>query len=241
MLGDGSIEEILEACAAGGFELSGRSGAHLAAFLDELDRWSTRIHLVGKRDRRQTVRAQVLDSLQMLRFAEKCGALGKEWERGGGMRADSGAPPCADAAASEPAPEHVADIGAGAGFPGIVWKIARPDIDITLFERREKPARFLEHVITRLGLPDTRTSRTDASKYSGEAMFDLVVSKAAGRLGALLPLAEGLLRSGGAYITVKGKGWDREIEEAPPGNLFLREKEDVAGGRGTMILFRFRR
>jgi len=239
--GDGSIENVLEACAANGFELSGTSGAHLAAFLDELDRWSTRIHLVGKRDRRQTVRAQVLDSLMMLRFAEKCDAIGTVRKRRGGMGEDSGAPPSADTAGLDPAPEHVADIGAGAGFPGIVWKIARPGIDLTLFERREKPSRFLERVITRLGLPDIRTSRSDASEYAGETPFDLVVSKAAGRLGSLLPLAEGLLQKGGAYITVKGEGWDREIDEAPPGNLYLHDKEDAAGDRGTMLLFRFRR
>ena len=99
---------------------------------------------------------------------------------------------------------RAADIGSGYGFPGIVWKIIRPDIDITLFERKEKAALLLERIIRNLDLSGIRVEG-EAKIGSEHEPFCLVVSKAAGRLSSMLPLAEELLTPSGSYVTIKEK------------------------------------
>jgi 16S rRNA (guanine527-N7)-methyltransferase len=106
----------------------------------------------------------------------------------------------------------VVDVGAGAGFPGMVWKLARPDWDIVLFERKERLATFLARTATLLGLEGVSVRAEDAALNGGCAGADVVTSKAAGRLGDILPIAGGMLKRGGIYVTAKGEGWEAELE-----------------------------
>ena len=128
---------------------------------------------------------------------------------------------------------RVADIGTGAGFPGMVWKMARPGWKVTLFERKERIALFLERTAARLGLDGLDVRAEDVRPGAAEERFDVVTSKAAGRLGEILPLAAGLLRPGGLYVTAKGPGWEGEIAETegfvPGGRIRL------GGGRGEAV------
>ncbi len=188
----------------------------LSRFAGEVRRWGGRMHLVGKSNIEENIMISLLDSLHLLRFAERSGEIAG---KNGGRSA-------------------VADIGSGAGFPGIVWSIARPDMDITLFERREKPRLFLERTVALLGLEGIASVRGEARDGRGEARFDLVVSKAAGRLEAIVPLAMELLAPGGIYLTIKGEGWRGELPGTAEGPMGFEKAEELPGGRGKMLRFR---
>jgi 16S rRNA (guanine(527)-N(7))-methyltransferase RsmG len=188
----------------------------LARFAGEVRRWSSRTHLVGKSNIEENIMISLLDSLHLLRFTERSGDL----ERENGSRSE------------------VADIGSGAGFPGIVWAIARPDIDLTLFERREKPRLFLERTVTLLGLEGVVSVGGEAKESERAGRYDLVISKAAGRLDAIVPMAVELLSPGGAYLTIKGEGWKDELSGAAEGPMNLATSKKLPGGRGAMLRFR---
>lgn len=128
----------------------------------------------------------------------------------------------------------VADIGTGAGFPGIVWKLARPQWSIVLFERKERLATFLERTVSLLDLNETSVVAEDATLFPEEGQFDIVASKAAGRLGEILPIARRILRKGGVYVTVKGEGWEGELPEAS--GFSLRERTPLKANRGEAIV-----
>jgi 16S rRNA (guanine(527)-N(7))-methyltransferase RsmG len=223
-------EKILSACAAIGFEFGAARHERLVRFIGELLQWSRRIHLIGKRNLEETILTQIVDSLLMLRFATEHGVVA-----GKGGREGCGS--CDNATEIPEAVVKVADIGSGAGFPGLVWKIACPDLEVSLYERRHKPMRFLERTIALLELHGIRALGIDAARGDGAGGFDLVVSKAAGRLDLMLPIAAGVLRVGGAYVTIKGGGWAREVDSVRQPSLSLRCSETLPGGRGNVLLF----
>jgi 16S rRNA (guanine(527)-N(7))-methyltransferase RsmG len=185
----------------------------LERFAGEVGRWGQRTHLVGKSNIEGNIMISLLDSLHLLRFAECSGDL----ESADGSR------------------RTVADIGSGAGFPGIVWVIARPDIDMTLFERREKPQLFLGRTTRLLGLDGTVVVGGEAGGGEGAGRFDLVVSKAAGRLDMMIPIAGELLREGGAYLTIKGEGWKGEMPQETESRISFVSEERLPGDRGSML------
>ena len=130
----------------------------------------------------------------------------------------------------------VADIGAGAGFPGVVWKLARPHWDVVLFERKERLASFLSRTTALLGLEGISVRAEDAALYPEADRFDVVTSKAAGRLDEILPIAGRMLRKGGIYVTVKGEGWEVELEGVSAG-FSPGERAPLRGKRGEAIAF----
>jgi 16S rRNA (guanine527-N7)-methyltransferase len=132
----------------------------------------------------------------------------------------------------------VADIGSGAGFPGIVWSIFRPDLDVTLFERKERTHAFLERVIGILAMGGVRALAEDAAEKPRAGSFDLAISKAAGRLWELLPLAEKLVLPGGAYLTIKGSSWREELDSAKSSAMRFERAAELPEGRGYALTFR---
>ncbi len=95
------------------------------------------------------------------------------------------------------------DVGAGAGFPGLPLKIARPDLRLTLLEATGKKARFLEHVAGVLGLDDVEVVNDRAETAPGREAFDLVVARAVGALPVLLELTLPFSRVGGRVLAMK--------------------------------------
>lgn len=182
----------------------------LSLYLQEVVFWNARMHLVGKGRFGTSLELLVFDSLTMLTAAGESG----------------------------PAASRVADIGSGAGFPGIVWKIVRPQLDLTLFERRLKPQLFLERVVAQLGLKGITVFGGDAASCKEAGVFDLVLSKAAGRLADILPLADKLLIQGGAYITVKGRSWENELSQRLESLMHLESAIELPERRGTVLVFR---
>ncbi len=187
----------------------------LSRFAEEVRRWGVRTHLVGKSNIEENIMTSLLDSLHLLHFAEQPG----DFERTAGKR-------CA-----------VADIGSGAGFPGMVWAIARPEREHILFERRERPRLFLERTVKLLGLEGHVTVEGEAERSRSKGGFDIVVSRAAGRLDVMLPAAGELLSAGGLYVTVKGDGWREEMAGMENEAMRWMSSEQLPGGRGVMLRF----
>jgi 16S rRNA (guanine527-N7)-methyltransferase len=106
-------------------------------------------------------------------------------------------------------PVSLADLGAGAGFPGLALKLARPALALTLVESREKKAAFLEYLAARLkltGVEVVRVQLTPARARKWGPQFAAVVSRAAFTLARFLELAAPLLLPGGMALALKGPG-----------------------------------
>jgi 16S rRNA (guanine527-N7)-methyltransferase len=109
----------------------------------------------------------------------------------------------------------VLDVGAGAGFPGLPMKIARPDLALTLLEATGKKARFLEHMVGLLALDRTRVANDRAESFTARESFDVVVARALGPLPVLLELTLPFARIGGAVLAMKkGPGLPAELASA---------------------------
>ena len=103
----------------------------------------------------------------------------------------------------------LADLGSGAGFPGLALKLARPDLALTLVEAREKKAAFLEYLVACLRLTDVAVVRvhlTPARARDWGPRFGAVVSRATFKLSRFLELAAPLLLPGGVAMALKGPG-----------------------------------
>ncbi len=112
----------------------------------------------------------------------------------------------------------VADVGTGAGFPGIPIKIFQPDIQLSLLESIGKKARFLEHVIVqlRLGNVDVVNARAEeVARFSEQReRYDLVLARSVARMRTLAEYCLPLLSLGGRFVAYKGNETAAEIKEA---------------------------
>lgn len=106
----------------------------------------------------------------------------------------------------------VADIGSGAGLPGLVLALARPDLEVTLVEPLLRRATFLEEVVTDLGL-DVRVVRARAEELHQHEVFDVVTSRAVAPLDRLAGWCMPLVRTGGAMVALKGSSIEAEVAE----------------------------
>lgn len=109
--------------------------------------------------------------------------------------------------------QKICDIGTGAGFPGIVLKIAYPNLKITLVESLTKRCAFLNEVIKKLGLEDIKVVNQRAEEFSQNNIeyFDIITSRAVAKLNILLELSIKSLKIGGYYIALKANV-DEEIK-----------------------------
>ncbi len=105
----------------------------------------------------------------------------------------------------------VADIGSGAGLPGIPLAIARPDLKITLIEPLLKRSTYLREITEELGLDNVTVIRGRAEEQP-KASFDAVTSRAVAPLGKLAGWSLPLLQGGGAMIAMKGESVAEELE-----------------------------
>jgi 16S rRNA (guanine527-N7)-methyltransferase len=108
----------------------------------------------------------------------------------------------------------VCDIGSGAGLPGLVLAIARPDLRVELVEPLLRRTTFLEEAVEALGLDNVRVTRERAEALHGERAFDVVTSRAVAPLGRLLRWSMPLVRPDGCLIAMKGSSAEEEIVAA---------------------------
>jgi len=109
---------------------------------------------------------------------------------------------------------RVADVGSGAGLPGLVLAIARPDVEFVLIEPMERRTDWLRAESDRLGLQNVTVLRGRAEDVADDVVVDQVTARAVSALSKLIPLTVPLVRSGGQLILMKGARVDEEIEKA---------------------------
>lgn len=107
-----------------------------------------------------------------------------------------------------------ADVGSGAGFPGVVIAIMRPDLDVHLVEPMERRTTWLEDVARALALDNVTVVRARAEELHGTELFDVVSARAVAALRKLVPWVAPLIRPGGALVALKGERAALEVDEA---------------------------
>ncbi len=108
----------------------------------------------------------------------------------------------------------VADVGSGAGLPGLVWSLIRPDVRVTLIEPLLRRATFLSEVITELSLADRVEVLRSRAEDVPPRTFDVVTARAVARLPQLLTWTLPLTSVGGFVLALKGSSAAQEVEEA---------------------------
>lgn len=109
---------------------------------------------------------------------------------------------------------RVGDVGSGAGLPGLVLAIARPDVDWVLIEPMERRVAWLTEQASDLGLSNVEVVRARAEDWRRGPVLDAVTARAVSALRTLIPLTAPLVRDGGELILLKGASADGEIEAA---------------------------
>jgi 16S rRNA (guanine527-N7)-methyltransferase len=109
---------------------------------------------------------------------------------------------------------HVADVGSGAGLPGLCLAIARPDLELTLIEPLERRVIWLQEVVDDLGLSNVTVMRTRAELAVGMVDADVVTARAVSALSKLAGLTIPLLNGKGEVVAIKGRSAAEEIEQA---------------------------
>lgn len=165
---------IEEGAAALDLRVTPEHTARLESHLRLLMQWNRMADLVSPGSADQMVERHFLDSLLLLRMAQPKAG----W--------------------------RIADVGSGAGFPGLVWAIVRPDLAMTLIEPRRKRAAFLERVLI-----ETATLNAEVVVRRAEALhedsehkgrYDLAVARAVGGYTRVLEAAGPLVRPGGTVF-----------------------------------------
>lgn len=110
---------------------------------------------------------------------------------------------------------HVVDVGSGAGLPGLVLAIARPDLRVTLVEPLERRTVFLDEVRERLGLSGVVVARGRAEDHPA-ARADVVTSRAVAPLPRLMAWSLPLARLGGEVLALKGARAPEEVDAVRP-------------------------
>jgi len=113
-----------------------------------------------------------------------------------------------------PGAATVCDIGTGAGLPGVVLAVARPDLHVTLVEPLLRRTTFLQEVVDELGLAQVEVVRGRAESLHGSRTFDIVTSRAVAPLERLVRWSMPLVGPGGVMLAMKGAAVDAEIEDA---------------------------
>jgi len=109
----------------------------------------------------------------------------------------------------------IADLGAGAGFPGLVLALALPGATVTLIESVSRKCEFMREAISTAGIPNARVVNARSEEHAaqgagGREAYDAVSARAVARLATLAELASPLLRNGGVLVAWKGR---RDPEE----------------------------
>jgi 16S rRNA (guanine527-N7)-methyltransferase len=111
-------------------------------------------------------------------------------------------------------PGRVGDVGSGAGLPGLVLAIARPDVELVLIEPMERRVDWLRTEAQRLELGNVSVVRARAEEAALPAPLDQVTARAVSALSKLIPLTAPLVRAGGELVFMKGARVEEELRDA---------------------------
>lgn len=181
-------QQLGEGLAAMELDLPAASQATLLAYVGLLKKWNRTYNLTAIRDEAEMVVQHLLDSLSVLPAVQESALAGRRW----------------------------ADIGSGAGLPGIPLAIARPDLAMTLIEAVDKKSAFQRQAKIELGLSNVTVLNRRVEEIAGGG-FDAVVSRAFAEIADFVRLAGHLLAPGGHLYAMKGRLPDDELARLPSG------------------------
>jgi 16S rRNA (guanine527-N7)-methyltransferase len=143
------------------------------------------------------------------------------------------------------------DVGSGAGFPGLVLKIARPELSVTLLEPRQKRVSFLRHIIRTLQLTgievvDSRLEGNDQAFSRSHGQFSIITCRALAEIAPFLAMVEAISPPQGQVLCMKGPKANEELaawREQSPGSPFAVERQlsfslPFSGARRSLIIFK---
>lgn len=144
---------------------------------------------------------------------------------------------------------RVIDVGTGAGFPGMVIKIARPDIQLTLLDSLQKRLGFLDEVCNELGFDDVdliHSRAEDGSRTELRDSFDIAVSRAVASLNTLCEYDMPYVKVGGRFIAMKGKEAQEEMAAAENaihtlGGELLQKYDFILGEAGERSIIEIKK
>ena len=108
----------------------------------------------------------------------------------------------------------LADIGSGAGLPGIVIAIMNPELDVHLIETMQRRVQWLQDCVEELGLDNVVIHNNRAEELHKKISFDCVTARAVGSVETLSSIATPLVKSGGKMVLLKGNKASEELEKA---------------------------
>jgi 16S rRNA (guanine527-N7)-methyltransferase len=133
-------------------------------------------------------------------------------------------------------PGRVGDVGSGAGLPGLVLAIARPEVHLTLIEPMERRVAWLNAQVDELGLDNVDVVRARAEEAKLAGRLDQVTARAVSALRTLIPITAPLLTPGGELLLMKGAGVTGEMGAAEKAirKYRLEDVEVIVLGEGIV-------
>lgn len=215
------LERLNSALKPYGLSLDGASKGKLLRFAEELVLWNDRLNLLSRNDVQNVISKHAASSLGVLLLADVVPAA--RW----------------------------IDIGTGAGFPGMVLKIVRPELSLDLLDSARKRCIFLEEMrrVLELGPMTIWQLRAETLLSRGEGLgqYDVVTSRAVAGLEDSLRAFGPFVRPGGRYITFKGPLWSDEVSALDQSGVLdqtgfsLEANTRVPWSLGHILSFRKRR
>lgn len=195
------IEKIVPECSAFGLELDKQAIDRLNLYGNILLEWNEKINLTAITEPEEVVRKHFYDCL--LFFKHNTIPMGAK----------------------------IVDVGTGAGFPGIVLKIARPDIELTLLDSLSKRVNFLKEVIKKLELSaDAVHIRAEEAGKSPlyREKYDIATARAVARLNVLAEYCLPFVKPTGFFVAMKGPAANEELSDAKKAiSLLGGQVEDI--------------
>ena len=113
-------------------------------------------------------------------------------------------------------PRHgqILDVGSGAGFPGLVIAIARPELDVHLAEPMQRRCDWLSDVVDELALDNVTIHQARAEELRGKGKADIVTARAVANMSKLIRMTSKLIAPGGSLVALKGRRAEEELNAA---------------------------
>ena len=186
----GELEVLVDGASALGVPLGDAQLAQCGTYLAGLAAWNSRVNLTSRSALADAERVHLLDSLTVVPIITR----------------------------KQPSADRLVDVGSGAGFPGLMVKIAMPDLRVVLVEAARRKAEFLEWLVSDLGLSGVEVvaerAESTGRREGYRASFDVATARAVGPLPVVLELTLPFCRPGGLVIASRGGSADEEAEQA---------------------------
>ncbi|MDR0267899.1 16S rRNA (guanine(527)-N(7))-methyltransferase RsmG [Paenibacillus sp.] len=171
-----------------GIEITSSQIDQFEIYYKELVEWNEKMNLTGITDREQVYTKHFYDSVSLAFYVNMNDV------------------------------KMMADIGSGAGFPGIPLKICFPQLELTIIDSLNKRIKFLEHIAQETGLQHVQLLHGRAEDWARKPehrdKYDLVTARAVAKLAVLNEFCLPYVKVGGIFAAMKGSSPDDEIKEA---------------------------